>query len=74
MPKGEAIRGLDIWVVLAEVIVASNLEVVIFWVGTFLIICISLRVILVNPCRQHFSLLSEVSLVLVIALVRVVAL
>lgn len=62
-PNKEAIRGLDINVVLVGVIVAPDLEAIVFRVGTLFINHIILRVSLIYPFMKCSRLLMEVGLV-----------
>lgn len=71
-PMGASIRGQAIKVVLVEAVVVFNLEVTVLMVDILCIHSISLRVSLIEPFRQCFRLLMEVSLVAVITLIRVV--
>lgn len=50
--------------------VVLNVEVVVLMFGILRVHLISLRVIIVNQLRQLFKLLIEVSLVLVVTLIR----
>lgn len=66
-----AIRGLSVRAVSVRATIAPNLEVVVLLVHTLHALCINLKVSIVDPLRKRFILLTEISLRLVITLVRV---
>lgn len=72
MDQGVAIRELDIKVIFRGVIVAPDLDIAVLIVETLLVNHTNLRFILVNVFRPCFRLLMKFSLMLMIAMVRIV--